>query len=656
MAPSTATLHQSDRRHRGGRSGFSRQCITSGGPLLLAVLLLTALSLPAPAAAQTFRGDDDGDGLITFDDFEDGLTDGEYFTFAGGGAGIGLADTSDVPTESSGATALAATIDGAGGGGFAGYGKGFDSEIDVAGIDVTDLGDTPYFTMYVRSNATTEYTLEINLQEDQDGNGNFDGNGAVDDEFQYNLTVNPDSSGYTRISVPFSDFFDDNAVNSGGDGSLSPRIANVVFAIGNLPAEEFTFTVDDILYSDTDLVGGGDDGNDDEVVFRGDENGDGKLAIDDFEDGLQGGEYFTFAGGGAGIGLADTSDVPAESGGSSALAATVEGASGGGFAGYGKGVDSDIDVAGIDVSDLGDTPYFTMYVRSNATAEYTLEINLQEDQDGNGSFDGNGGTDDEFQYNHTVPPSASGYTFISVPLGDFFDDNAVNAGGDGTLSSRIANLVFAIGNLPSETFTFTVDDVAFTNDGSPLPVELAGFDVRTDGRDAVLTWRTLSETNNARFEVQKASGSAPFRTVGSVRGAGTTTETQRYRFRLSDLTPGVHRFRLRQVDVDGTATLSAIRTLSLGIDAPFTIIQNTTNPIRGGQTASLQYAVQGREPVQVELYNVLGQRVRMLRDEWSTPGTVSTIRIPTATLTSGTYFLRFTGRTFSRTETVSVVQ
>jgi hypothetical protein len=628
--------------------------MAAGGSMLLAVLLLAALSLPSPAAAQNFRGDDDGDGLITFDDFEDGLQEGEYFTFAGQGAGIGLADTSDVPAESSGATALSATINGADGGGFAGYGKGFDSEIDVAGIDVTDLGDTPHFTMYVRSNATTEYTLEINLQEDQDGNGSFDGNGAVDDEFQYNLTVSPDSSGYMRISIPFSDFFDDNAVNSGGDGSLSPRIANVVFAIGNLPAEEFTFTVDDILYSDTDLVGGGDDGNDDEVVFRGDENGDGKLAIDDFEDGLQEGEYFTFAGQDAGIGLADTSDVPAESSGSTALAATVEGGSGGGFAGYGKGVDSGVN--GLDLSGLGDTPFFTMYVRSNAATEYTLEINLQEDQDGNGSFDGNGGTDDEFQYNHTVSPSASGYTFISVPLGDFFDDNAVNVGGDGSLSDRIANLVFAIGGLPAETFTFTVDDIAFTNDGSPLPVELAAFDVQMDGNDALLSWQTLSETNNARFEVQTATGASSFRTVGSVRGAGTTTETQRYRFRLSDLTPGVHRFRLRQVDVDGSATLSATRTLTFAIDAPFTILQNTANPIRGGQTASLQYVVQNREPVQVALYNVLGQRVRMLRDEWSTPGTVATIRIPTATLTSGTYFLRITGRSFARTEALSVVQ
>ena len=200
-----------------------------------------------------FRGDDDGDGRIVFDDFEDGTQEGEYFTFSDTGGRTGLAESNDVPMGSDGSTALAATIEGGEGGGFAGYGKGTGSEIEVQGLDLSDLGSDPYLTMYIRSNATLPYTLEINLQEDQDGNGTFDGSGAVDDEFQYNYAVSPDASGYTRISVPISAFEDDNAVNSGGDGELSSRIANLIFAIGGLPGETFTFTVDDIIYSNTDL-------------------------------------------------------------------------------------------------------------------------------------------------------------------------------------------------------------------------------------------------------------------------------------------------------------------------------------------------------------------------------------------------------------------
>lgn len=92
------------------------------------------------------------------------------------------------------------------------------------------------------------------------------------------------------------------------------------------------------------------------------------------------------------------------------------------------------------------------------------------------------------------------------------------------------------------------------------------------------------------------------------------------------------------------------------LEDAFTGVQTIANPIRRGATATLQYAVRDREPVQVELYNVLGQRVRTLRDGWSTPGAVTTLRIPTADLASGKYFLRITGRSFTRTENVSIVR
>jgi len=202
---------------------------------------------------------------------------------------------------------------------------------------------------------------------------------------------------------------------------------------------------------------------------------------------------------------------------------------------------------------------------------------------------------------------------------------------------------------------FLIDAVTYTA-GGPLPVELAGFDARLDGSDAVLSWRTLSETNNAGFDVQVASGEADFLTVGSVDGAGTTTEPQRYTFRVPNLDPGVHRFRLRQVDVDGTTTLSEVQMLTLGSTAPFTMVQNTANPVQSGQTAQMKFIVGEREPVKAELYNVLGQRVRTLLDATVTPGAVTPMSIRTDDLASGVYFIRITGATFSRTEQISVVR
>ena len=78
-----------------------------------------------------------------------------------------------------------------------------------------------------------------------------------------------------------------------------------------------------------------------------------------------------------------------------------------------------------------------------------------------------------------------------------------------------------------------------------------------------LAWTTASETDNAGFYVEhrREGGWAD---LGFVEGAGTTAEAQRYAFRATALEAGTHRFRLRQVDRDGTEHLSAEVELAVG--------------------------------------------------------------------------------------------
>ena len=381
--------------------------------------------------------------------------------------------------------------------------------------------------------------------------------------------------------------------------------------------------------------------------------------FDDFEDGIQTDEYDVYTDP-ASLSLSTVSDVPSENGGSSALAAEFQSGMDGGFVGgFAKSNLLNIGTA--------DEPRVNLYYKFNASSpnsEFVLEVNVQEDENLNGTYDTDGdgvfegGTEDNFRFTYTVDPNTSGYEFLSIQLSQI---TAFNNADDGVLDpQRVGNIVFLIAGdqagLPAETFTLNVDDLGFTDDGSPLPVELAGFDARLDGRDAVLSWQTLSETNNAGFDVQVASGEADFLTVGSTDGAGTTTEPQRYTFRVPNLDPGVHRFRLRQVDVDGTTTLSEVQMLTIGSTTPFTMIQNTANPVQRGQTAHMKFMVGDREPVQAALYNVLGQRVRTLFDDTATPGAVTPMTIRTDDLASGVYFIRITGRSFSRTEQISVVR
>lgn len=202
------------------------------------------------------------------------------------------------------------------------------------------------------------------------------------------------------------------------------------------------------------------------------------------------------------------------------------------------------------------------------------------------------------------------------------------------------------------------DDVVFTVTGfggDTLPVELASFDATVDGRTAVLRWTTLSETNNAGFAVLHRGPSADDWTRnGFVDGQGTTTRRQTYRFSLSALAPGRHDFRLRQVDADGSTTLSPTTTVEIQAQAPYVLSRISPNPVR--TRADLTLRVRRSQRVTIALYNVLGQRVTTLHDARLAAGTRHTVTIPGTDLPSGSYIVRVQGPSFSATRRVVVVR
>jgi len=187
-----------------------------------------------------------------------------------------------------------------------------------------------------------------------------------------------------------------------------------------------------------------------------------------------------------------------------------------------------------------------------------------------------------------------------------------------------------------------------------LPVELASFNARLDGRDAVLNWETASETNNAGFEVQHAPAEETFESVGFVDGAGTTERTQSYSHRVSDLEAGTHRFRLKQVDLDGTTETLSARTVEVLPDEALAVEKVAPNPTSGA--ASLSFTTREGQDVTVTLYNVLGQRVRTLFTGTTRDGARESLKIDTGNLASGTYFVRVQGESIVKTQRMTVVR
>lgn len=190
-----------------------------------------------------------------------------------------------------------------------------------------------------------------------------------------------------------------------------------------------------------------------------------------------------------------------------------------------------------------------------------------------------------------------------------------------------------------------------------LPVELTAFDATIDGQATVLQWATGSETNNAGFEVQHRSPDAQpddWKRVAFVEGAGNTTEVKQYSHRLSDLTPGTHAFRLKQMDLDGGHEYSESVEVTIEMIHAFELASPYPNPFR--QQATFALRVAEAQQVGIVAYNQLGQRVATLHDGELSPNTKHTFELAGQRLASGIYFIQVQGETFRTTERAILVR
>ena len=198
------------------------------------------------------------------------------------------------------------------------------------------------------------------------------------------------------------------------------------------------------------------------------------------------------------------------------------------------------------------------------------------------------------------------------------------------------------------------DSLTIFND-TFLPVELAGFDGIAEGSDVILSWWTASETDNMGFDVQwRNSDSERFETVGFVAGAGTTTEREDYTYRLDDVGPGRHLFRLRQVDFDGTVTVS--EQIEIAIDTPERFELSSAYPNPFNPSTTFRLTVDRSQDVVITAVDPLGRTVGLLFDGWVTEHEPVEIRFDASDLSTGLYVVRAQGMNFSASRTVMLVR
>lgn len=183
-----------------------------------------------------------------------------------------------------------------------------------------------------------------------------------------------------------------------------------------------------------------------------------------------------------------------------------------------------------------------------------------------------------------------------------------------------------------------------------VPVELARFDATVAEGGVTLSWRTASETNNSGFRVQHRYRGGEFETLDFVKGNGTTSQANTYRYRVPDLPPGSHTFRLKQVNTDGTTSQLESRTVTVLPSGAFELTEAAPNPFRSATTMRL--TVQRSQQVRAAVYNTLGQRVATLLDRTLSANEPVDLSVEANGLSSGVYFVKVQGDSFEATRRV----
>ncbi|MFA0964505.1 T9SS type A sorting domain-containing protein [Roseivirga sp. BDSF3-8] len=114
-----------------------------------------------------------------------------------------------------------------------------------------------------------------------------------------------------------------------------------------------------------------------------------------------------------------------------------------------------------------------------------------------------------------------------------------------------------------------------------LPVELLYFRAEEEVSSVLLSWVTLKELHNDRFEIQRADAHLNFERIGEVQGVAYSDEAVFYEYSDNAPMAGTNYYRLRQVDFDGTAVYSEVVRVDITLPRISSEAQVYPNPYAG---------------------------------------------------------------------------
>ncbi len=184
------------------------------------------------------------------------------------------------------------------------------------------------------------------------------------------------------------------------------------------------------------------------------------------------------------------------------------------------------------------------------------------------------------------------------------------------------------------------------NGGNIVPVELYDFVVTPAGKRVDISWKTSSEVDSDKFEIEKSEYSETglnFRTIETVKAVGQSVASTAYGPYIdNDVDLGKsYVYRLKLIDKDGTFNYSDEKFVEIqGTHGSAQINSVTPNPV--STSAELAYILSEGMNITLTLYDMLGNEIQALFDGFKKSGEHK-LNISATNLANGTYTIVLKG-------------
>lgn len=192
---------------------------------------------------------------------------------------------------------------------------------------------------------------------------------------------------------------------------------------------------------------------------------------------------------------------------------------------------------------------------------------------------------------------------------------------------------------PSPTPVIRTGMTGFSNfstiqSASPLPVEMASFNVVCDNGNGLIYWSTVSELNSKEFVIERSEDGIIFEKIATVSAAGNSNSLKYYSYTNYDILSGRSYYRLKIVDLDQSYKYSDIDELNC--EESETVISVYYSE-ELGIVVNSQLSVSAN--YEIDIFDVLGKKINSTSEKLESGSSITFINTD-GILANGVYLIR----------------